>query len=160
MSVEAFLKLDAITGDSTDVAHPGEIVIETFAFALSNSAGGRRGGGGGRASFQDCSFTALTSRASPQLFLKCAQGALIRQGVLSVRRPGEDPQDFYKVTLTDIIVTSFEEAADVDAEADRPLDAFSLNYGVIVIEYRVQNPDGSLGTAVTAGWDLRAGRPA
>jgi type VI protein secretion system component Hcp len=38
-------------------------------------------------------------------------------------------------------------------------DAFSLNFAKIEVEYRAQKDDGTLDSAVTAGYDLKANKP-
>jgi type VI secretion system secreted protein Hcp len=36
-----------------------------------------------------------------------------------------------------------------------PTDTISINFAKIEFEYKPQLPDGTLGSAVTAGWDLK-----
>jgi len=60
------------------------------------------------------------------------------------------------VKLTDCLVSLYNQAAVADG--DRPMDEFALNYSRIDITYRPQDPDGSLGTPVTAGWDILANK--
>ncbi len=157
MAVDMFLKLDGIEGESRDSKHKGEIEIESFSWGVSNSgsaahAGG--GGGAGKASFQDFHFTKQVSKASPRLFLACASGQHIPQATLTCRKAGKEQAEFYKVTLSDLIVSSYEQQGASSSDA-LPVDQFSLNYSKIEIEYRAQEPDGSLGAAVKAGWDLK-----
>ena len=69
-AIDYFLKLDGITGESADSKHKGEIEVLSFSFAESQvgpmGIGG--GGGAGKVEMSDFSFTARTSKASPQLF--------------------------------------------------------------------------------------------
>jgi type VI secretion system secreted protein Hcp len=39
-----------------------------------------------------------------------------------------------------------------------PNDQISLNYAKIEWEYKEQKPDGTLGGAIKAGWDLKANK--
>ena len=88
-----FLKLDGIAGESTDVAHKGEIDIDSWSWGVSNTrldVGGGGGGGAGKASFQDFHFVSRISKASPALFLACASGSHIKEALLSgVRGSGK-----------------------------------------------------------------------
>src|SRR6266496_2578128 len=84
--VDYFLKLDGIDGESTDRDHKDAIEILSFSWGVlqeTDPAGG--GGAGGKAIVQDFHFTANFSKASPALFLTCATGRHIRQGVLTGR---------------------------------------------------------------------------
>ncbi len=174
-----FLRIPEIPGESTDDKHKGEIDIESFSWGLSHSGSAAHGGGGlgaGKATFQDFHFTAPLSKASPLLFLACASGTHMKEAVLTARKAGDKQQDFYRVTLTECLVSSFEQGAGgaappepelppgpaqpsaaVSSGGDRPIDQFSLNFVQIKLEYRPQNPDGSLGGAISAGWDVKKG---
>lgn len=41
-----------------------------------------------------------------------------------------------------------------------PQDQVSLNFAKIEVEYKEQKPDGTLGGAVKAGWDLKQNKSA
>jgi len=157
MAFDAFMKIDGITGESTDRAHPGEIELLSYSFGVSNSAHAAAGSGAaaGRASFQDFHFTAGVSKASPQLFAKCVTGAHFPHATLTVRKSGETPIDFFVVKLSTVIVSSYSDAF---ANGDRPVDSVSLSFGQILIEYKSQNADGGIGSVVSAGWDLQRNR--
>lgn len=157
MAVDMFLKLDGIDGESTDKGHKNEIEIESFSWGASNSGSAAHGGGGGagKVSMQDFSFTTRVSRASPQLFLACASGEHIKSALLTVRKAGGQQQDFLKVTMSDLLVSSYKAEGSSGADADVPMDEVSLNFAKIQVSYSAQRPDGSLEGAVTAGWDLQ-----
>lgn len=159
-AVDYFLKIDGVEGESTDDKHKGEIDIESFSWGLSNSGsaahGAGGGGGAGKASFQDLHFTTPVSKASPVLFLACASGEHIPKAVLTCRKAGGRSQvEFYKVTISDLLVSRYEQAGSTTSETV-PTDSFSLNFAKIEVEYRPVSADGSLGAAVRAGWDLKA----
>ncbi len=154
-AVDFFLKLDGIDGESDDAKHKGEIQIESFSWGLSNSGSAAHGGGGGagKASFQDFHFTSSVSKASPKLFLACCTGEHIKQCVITCRKAGENQTEFYVIKLTDILISSFEQAGSSSSDAV-PTDSFSLNYSKVEMEYRPQSRDGATSSPVKAGWDL------
>ena len=153
-AIDYFLKLDGITGESADAKHKGEIEVLSFSFAESQVGGSGHGGGGGsgRVEMSDFSFTARTSRASPQLFLHCAQGKHIKQAILTVRKAGQSQQEYLKIKLNDVLVSSY--ALDGEASEGQPQDAFSLNFVKLSYDYAPQKSDGSLDAPVHGGWDL------
>ena len=147
MAFDAFLKLDGITGESNDENHKDEIEIESFSWGLNvpiATGGGSGGATAGRASFQDFSFTAKSSKASPLLFSTAASGKHINQGLLTLRGAGAGGQatEFYKVKLTDVIISLYSQGGSV--EGDHPLDEFALNASKIEVNY-----DGVVRT-----WDI------
>src|SRR6266496_4769140 len=104
--VDYFLKLDGIDGSSADRDHKDEIEVLSFSWGAvqEGDTGGGGGGGTGKVQLQDFHFTANFNKASPALFLSCASGKHIKQGVLTGRsdRLGGT---FYKVTFSDIIIS-------------------------------------------------------
>ena len=134
MAFDAFLKLGDIKGESTDKVHPGEIEIQSFHWGVSNT-GSTLGGGGtgtGKAVPQDLVLTAGSSKASPELFLACASGENIKEGLLTLRSRGESQTTFSTIRLTNVQVASYDEAGD---ESGSPMDEFSLRYGKIEYMY-------------------------
>jgi type VI secretion system secreted protein Hcp len=153
-AIDYFLKLDGITGESVDSKHKGEIEVLSFSFGESNvrpPAGGG-GGGAGKVEMSDFSFTARTSKASPLLFQHCAQGKHIKQAILTVRKAGGSQQEYLKIKLNDVLISSYALGSDVDEPT--PQDAFSLNFVKLSFDYAPQKSDGSLDAPVHGGWDL------
>jgi type VI secretion system secreted protein Hcp len=159
MAVQMFLKIDGIDGDSADARHRGEIDVAGFAWGEVNAGSPGHGGGGGagRVSMQDFVFTAPVSKASPQLFVACASGQHLPSATLTVRRAGAAQLDFLKVTLTDVLITSWKQTGA--AGADVPLDEVALNFARVQIAYTGQRPDGAPGDTVSAGWDVKTNTP-
>ena len=154
-----FLKVDGITGESTDSAHKGEIDIDAWSFGVTNSgsAGGGGGGGAGRAQFEDFHFVSRISTASPPLLSSCATGSHIKQATLSgVRTAGKSKSAaFLKYQLSDVTVTSVQQS---DNEATVPSEQFSLRYSKIEVTYTPQTASGKLGTPATFGFDVKTNK--
>jgi len=159
MSSDFLLEIDGIKGESQDSKHKDTIEIESFSWGASNSGSHASGGGGGagKASFQDLRFTANVSKASPTLMLKCATGEHIKKAVLHVRKQGKGQQEFYTITLEDLLVSSYQ-SGDSTGGNPVPTDQFSLNFAKIKYEYKPQNKDGSLGSTVTGTYDLKTNK--
>lgn len=128
-AVDYFLKLDGIDGESVDRVYKDWIEISSFSWGATNSGGFASGGGGGtgKVQMQDFHFTASFNKASPKLFLSCATGEHIKQGTLIGRKTQEGNVEFYKIRLSDILISSFQTGG---AELV-PTDQFSLNFAKI-----------------------------
>jgi type VI secretion system secreted protein Hcp len=152
MAADYFLKLDGIDGESTDKGHPNWIDIESFSWGVSQSGStsGGTGGGTGKAVPADVSVVMPFCKASPSLFVKCATGAHIATATLACRKTGESQQDFLKINLTEILISSYE----VGGAEDTPFDKLSLNFAKIEFDYHLTNPDGSFGDEIKTSYDF------
>jgi type VI secretion system secreted protein Hcp len=152
-AIDYFLKLDGISGESKDSKHKGEIEVLSFTFGETQSRPSHVGGGGGAGKVQmsDFSFTARTTKASPQLFLSCAQGKHLKEAILTVRKAGGSQQEYLIIKLNDVLVSAYALGSG-EGESE-PHDAFSLNFVKLSYDYRPQKADGSLDAPVHAGWD-------
>ena len=148
-----FLKIDGIPGESLDDKHKDEIQLVSFSWGASHDAAphGGRGGGAGRAHFHDFHFTMHVNKASPQLFLATVSGKHIKEASLTVRRAAKVKLEYLKIKFSDVLVTSFEEAAG-DSEAPEEMVGFA--FGRIELDYKPMQATGALGGSVKAGWNL------
>lgn len=157
-SIQAALELDGIKGESTAGGHEDAIDILTWSWGVSvNAPSNPTLPVVGRPTFNDIAFSAATSKASPTLMLTCAQGKHLKSAVLYVwktTRAGEQLQ-FFKITLNDVVITSFQQSG---SSGTLPTEQFSLSFAQIVMEYRVQSADGTLGETVKTGWDVARNR--
>lgn len=156
MAIDYFLKIDSIPGESLDAKHKGEIDVQAWSWGETNpappSAPGS-GGGAGKVQMQDFNFTARMSKASPNLMLACASGKHLKSAVLTARKAGKPQAEFLTFSLSDILVSAYQTGG---AEGEVvPMDSVSLNFSKIQVEYKQQNPDGSLGASIKAGWDVK-----
>src|SRR5262245_37338768 len=153
-ATDFFLKLEGIDGESTDDKHKGEIDIQSFSWGVSNMGthGSGGGGGAGKASFQDLHFHTSISKASPKLALCCATGEHIKKAVLTCRKAGKEQQEYLKITLSDVLVTSYQNGGGSGGVV--PSDQVSINFAQIEFEYKPQKADGTLDAAVKAGYNL------
>lgn len=163
MAFDIFLKIDGIDGESTDDKHKNEIAILSYAWgeeAQTTPPGGAggAGGGAGKLVMRDFHFSMLVSSASPKLFLACAKGEHFRNAVLAVRRAESSAAEFLKWQFTDVLISSYQTSGD-GATGTLPVDHASLKFSRIELEYSPVKPDGTPGTPVKAGWDLKSNKP-
>jgi type VI secretion system secreted protein Hcp len=141
-SVDAFLKIDGIPGDRTDDQHKDTIEVLSFSWGASSTPRVTLGGtlGIGKVTLQDFSFAAFASKASPLLFASCAKGSQLKSAQLFVRSAGEQQQEFYRIDLKDLLVSSYQTSGS----SESPMDQVSLHYASLTFTYSPQGPDGSL----------------
>jgi type VI secretion system secreted protein Hcp len=153
MSVDYFLKIEGIPGESQDNTHKDEIQPMSWSWSETQrgsfSAGG--GGGTGKVEMQDFSFTMSVNKASPKLMLACAQGTHIPSALLTCRKAGKEQQEYIKIKFIDLLVSSFQTGGS----GDFPVDSITLNFAKIEYEYYPQKKDGTLDSKVPVWYDLK-----
>ena len=156
MAVDMFLKLDGIKGESQDHKHKDEIHIESFSWGLSQSGSFGTGGGGGsgKVAVHDISMTKNLDKSTPALFLHCANGKHIPNGLLTFRKAGEKPVEYLKIKLADILISSVQEAGS--GGSDILSESLSINFAKFWVEYTEQQADGSGKAGGEMGWDVKA----
>jgi type VI secretion system secreted protein Hcp len=155
-AVDFFLKIDGIDGESADAKHKGEIEVEAWEWGESQAGSHAYGGGGGvgKVVMHDFHFTMKVNKASPKLMLACANGEHIPNAVLTCRKAGKDQQEYLKIHMHDLLVSSFQVGGHGGTNVV-PLERVSLNFRKIEYVYKEQRSDGSLGAAHKAGWDQK-----
>ena len=153
-AVDYFLKLEGIEGESHDSKHKNEMEIMSWSFGATQSGSMHSGGGGGtgKVAMQDLSITKIMCKASPKLMLACANGEHITKATLVARKAGKEQQEYYKIVLTDVLVSSYNTSGH--SQSGLPMDQISLNFGKIECEYKEQKIDGSLSGIIKTGYDL------
>ncbi len=110
------------------------------------------GAGAGKVSFNPLTVTRRSDRASPILFQMACSGTAFRfvTLVLCKSAGGETAaMVFQKFTFKLVAVKSIAWAYD----AEDSKDVVTFEYGGVVIEYWVQEADGSMGAKVVGGWN-------
>ena len=150
---EAFLMISDIPGSSIDFSHDSEIEIEEFSWSETQSGSTQAGGGVGQVEMEDFQFIfEMDPKASPGLFLACAEGRVLEKVVLTVRSNGELPEEFeefMKVTFSSVLISSFQTLGNT-YQGQHPMDAITIEYSRIQFDYE---------KTYRAGWDLPSNTP-
>ena len=156
MPFDAFLKItisanNFLKGESTDDKHKDEIEVLSFSWGVAQQTAQGQGPGaaGGRTEVQDFSIVKNYDAASPRLFVAACTGQHLQSALFTVRKAGENPLEFLKVTLSDVLVSSVTPAGSAAGAPSVPLETVSFNFAKIDIHYTPQNEKGTGGAAVT-----------
>ncbi len=155
MSGDIFLKLDGIKGESKDKKHPDEIQIESVNWGAANPTSFAHGDGGGvgKVQLSDVSLTKKVDESSQKLLKACWTGDHIKSGVIIFRKAGKDQQEFLKVTLKEVMVSSVSFGDHSGGEL--PEEHVTLSFAKFEIEYKAQNEDGGLKAGSPVSWDVK-----
>ncbi|MGA2314992.1 MAG: type VI secretion system tube protein Hcp [Thermodesulfobacteriota bacterium] len=157
----AFLKVDGVPGESTDDKHKDYIEVISWSFGDTNSGSPQTGAGGGagKVNMQNFRFTMRTNKASPILFGTVANGKHIPKVVLEVCKSGGGKETFSKITLSDVLVSSFVSlGSSGTGSADvYPMEEIMLNFSKIEVSYTQLDPQtGKPKGDIKFNWDVKA----
>jgi type VI secretion system secreted protein Hcp len=153
-----FLKLDGVTGESTDAQHSGEIELVSWNFDLDNppNIGSQTGGAGvGRVSVDKIHCVAQMSKASPQFFEYCTAGKHFATGTITCRKAGGTQQNFLVMTLEEVYIARYQTGLTSDSEMPLPYDHFTLTAAKMTFDYLAQTTQGTTQSAGAKFWDFR-----
>jgi type VI secretion system secreted protein Hcp len=156
MAVDMFLKIDSVKGEAQDKAHKDEIDVLAWSWGMSQSGTTHTGGGGGagKVNVQDMSVTKYIDKSSPDLMLACCNGKHFGEAVLTVRKAGENPLEYVKVKMTDVIVTAVSTGGS--GGEDRLTENLTLNFAKVAVDYKEQTKTGGAGASPSMTWDIAA----
>jgi type VI secretion system secreted protein Hcp len=153
MAANYFLKFTPeIKGESLQKGYEGQIEILSFSWGVSQAGGYSYGSGGtsAKANVQDLSVSFRMCPASPELMQDCASGKHLDTAVLTCLEAGTTPQKYLEITLTDVVISSYQTGGSGD---DKPIESMTLNFAQIKKEYFKQDDKGIATSAGTGTWN-------
>jgi type VI secretion system secreted protein Hcp len=141
--VDMFLKLDGVDGESSDPAHKGEIQIDGFRFNLVSPRDSFTNQATGVRRWSHLTLRAKVDKSTPLLFMNLATNGKIPKAVLTCRKAGKEQFEYFKVTLSEVLVVKVQ-AGDLDAGGGDviPQCEFDLGFGKIEILAKEQTSLG------------------
>lgn len=156
MSVDMFLDIPGVEGESVDKTYSKKIDVRNFQWGLSQSGSFHQGtgGGAGKVAVRDLQIEKLVDKASPNLMFHCASGKHLGSAKLIVRKAaGDSPVEYFIIELTNVLVSQLE-LLGISGD-DRPRESVTLNFAQVKFIYKTQMDNGSAGPDSTFGWDVQ-----
>jgi len=157
MASDIFAKLGDIKGESLDDKHKDEIELLSWSWGVTNAKAPLTGSGGGKgkATFHDLSFTHKIDKASPLLLKGCATGQHLKEATITRRKAGKGQQEYLVIKMNDVVITS---VAEEDDGGSGQVEAVTLAFAKVDLEYRPQKQDGSLDAGIHFKYDIKANK--
>jgi type VI secretion system secreted protein Hcp len=154
MAVDMFIKIGDVKGEAQDKNHMDEIDVLAWSWGMSQSGTTHMGSGGGagKVNVQDLSFTKYIDKSSPDLMLACCNGKHYPEAVLIVRKAGENPLEYVKIKMEDLIISSLSTGGS--GGEDRLTENVTLNFAKVTVDYKEQTKTGAAGAAPTMSWNI------
>jgi type VI secretion system secreted protein Hcp len=140
-----------IKGESQDSEHKDEIEILSWSWGLQGRPDLARGATGvaGMSSIRDLRIMKRVDKASVALMKALRTNEKITEAVLTLRKAGNKPLEYLKITISDGRVSSLEmEAGDASGSATL-IEKVSFTFNQVEVEYTPQGADGLGQASVT-----------
>jgi len=140
--------------ESRDAKHNGEIDVTSWQWRMNQSGTTHMGtgGGAGKVSIHDISITKHIDKASPNLIAACCSGKHFKEAILTIRKAGEKPLEYLKISMKDIIISHVTMSSNEGNES--LTETVDLNFAEFTTEYVPQRADGSGEAAIEAGFSI------
>ena len=134
MAMDMFIKIDDVKGESKDAKHKESIDVLAWSWGMSNSGSAHVGGGAGagKVNVQDLSLTKYIDFSSTALALACFNGKHYDKAVLTIRKAGEKPLEYVKITMEEVMVSAVSTGGS--GGEDRLTENVTLNFAKVKVE--------------------------
>ncbi len=155
MSTDYFLKIEGITGESSDSNHSGWIDVSSFYWGMAQSSKMASGGGGGagKVQYKDLCVTADIDISTPAIAGYASSGKHIPKVEISACKAGGEQIEYYRITLEDVIITD----VSYEGASMRPNVGVSYQFSAARVkqQYWQQTNKGTKGAEAQSGWNIK-----
>ena len=131
-----------IKGESTDQNHKEEIEVLRWTWGMQAKPSLGGGGATGKATVNDLKIVKRIDRASTALMQALRTNEVIKKAVLTIRKAGDHPLEYLKISIDDGRVTALTVEAGDLAGGGQAVENVSFSFNKITVEYTPQNKDG------------------
>ncbi|KMZ12652.1 putative protein ImpD [Candidatus Burkholderia humilis] len=155
MSVDMYMKVDGVSGESRDVNHKGWTDIESYTWGAKQPGSMATDGGGeiGKVSFDDLLVETYVDKATPALLKYCANGKHLAQVELSICKAGGTQVEYKRITLSDVLVVAVQQGATRGSEAVKI--SYRFQVAKVKQQYWEQTDQGGKGSESVLGWHVK-----
>jgi type VI secretion system secreted protein Hcp len=160
MSVDMFLKVDGILGESRDHQHGEEMEIIEYGWGMTSPRDSFSGMASGAPRVDNLTLVKRVDKGTPKFIEALTRNKRLKEAVLSFRKAGlqaegKPQMDFLVITLTDVFVVNWQPAGE-DSEA--LLEKVTFNFRKFSTAYFGQKRDGTPEGKIEVTWDAAAHR--
>ncbi len=158
-SIDAFLKLDSIKGESLDKDYKEQIEVISWGWGMTNSSSATfgTGSGTGKVHIGELVIVKRTDSSTASLITSVTTGKHIKEGTLVLRKAtGKDPMVYYKIEMNELWVTGIEQG-DLHAPEDAQVLTETVKFTFVSFKatYIQQKEDGSAGTTFPVEYNVK-----
>jgi len=132
-----------ISGEAHDDKHKNEVEVLGWSWGMQGKASLGGGGATGKATMRELKIIKRVDKASTALMAALRTNEAIKTAVLTVRKSGKTPLEYFTIKIEDGRVMSLDIEAGDESSASSLLEKVTFSFNKISIEYTPQGPDGS-----------------
>jgi type VI secretion system secreted protein Hcp len=161
MSIDVYLQIEGIKGESSDDKHKDWIECSSVQWGISQPKSATASTGGGhtaeRAELSDISFTKIADMSSPILMQTCAAGKTIPKAKLEfMRADGQGERiKYFEIEIENVLIAHIEPSVQ---PGDILSEHVGLKFSKVKWKYTQQKIGGGIGGNTAGGWDLSANK--
>lgn len=135
-------KTGVIKGEAQDATHKGEIEVVSWSWGMQSKPTLGGGVATGKASILELKVVKRIDSSSTALMAALRTNEQIQKAVLTLRKSGSQPLEYFKVTIEQGRVTSLTiQAGDRDGSSEI-VENVSFSFNKITVDYTPQGKDG------------------
>jgi type VI secretion system secreted protein Hcp len=141
-----------VKGESADSVYPGQIDVLGWSWGMSSSAAIGGGGGAVKTALSELRIRKLADTATTALMSVMRNGEVIKRAVLTVRKSGGNPIDYFVVKVEQGRITSYDVESQGGPEVS---EQFSIAFERIEVQYYEQAQSGARKASSTFSTQVR-----
>jgi type VI secretion system secreted protein Hcp len=138
---DMFLKMHGVTGEASDAEHKNEIEVSSWSWGMQASASVADSRAAGKAKLSELHIVKRIDRSSPTLMTFLRGNKPIATAVLTVRKAGKMPLEYFKIELENVRVTSLT----AESENAELVERVTLGFSKVAVTYTPQDATGAMG---------------
>jgi len=157
MSIDTFMKIKGVDGESAKKDHEKEIELVSWQWDVSQPSSVGSGVGGmsrGKAQPGQFHFSHHYDNASPTIAKVCANGTHFEEVKVTCRQAGEGQQDFLTITMKGCMISAAMPSAAAGGDV---VENVAMAFSSIEFDYKPKDTKGKLGGSVKMSWDVVKG---
>jgi type VI secretion system secreted protein Hcp len=131
-----------IAGEAQDQKHKNEIEVLGWSWGMQGKSSLGGGLATGKATIRELRITKRLDKSSTALMAALRTNEQIKKAVLTLRKVGKDPLEYFKITIEDGRVLALDIEAGDAANSPSLVERVSFTFNKISIEYTPQGNDG------------------
>lgn len=161
MTIDVYLYLDSIKGESADSYHTGWIECMSVQWGMTQPRSATSSTGGGhtaeRAELDDMTFQKVADLSSPILMQTCVTGKTLAKAKFEFMRADQQgkPIKYFEVELENVLIGA---VTPVVHPGHILTETISLKFSKVRWRYTQQKIAGGSGGNTAGGWDLAQNR--
>ncbi len=138
-----FLKVQGVTGEASDAAHKGEIDVVSWSWRLQSSGSAGSAARESGTSYGELLIVKRVDQSSPTLMNYLRSHKVAAKALLTVRKAGTKPLEYFRIELENVRVSSLQAGA----EGAELVEHVSLGFSKVRVTYTPQDEHGGPGAS-------------